>query len=422
MGREEVRARGADGGRGVGGIERARSGGARGTVPARIVAGALAVLLSFGAMPAEDTFERALSLATEKRYAEAREVLDAVLEREPDHVEGRLLNGVLHARDGRLEEAIETFEALRREFPEMTEPYNNLAVLYALEDRLEEARETLLAVLERYPDPVAYANLGDVYTKLARRAYARAQELGAGDGRAGAGEMGATFAAPASTQRSSPTGVDGDAPETPAVEPGTVVASPAAADSAGPAESDKPAAAVRRREPAVAGRFAASESGEVVGAMASAFCTRAGGFEGRRAVAEAALWLQSQGAEVLEVRREERQVSGPWRVYLPPFASREEAQAKLREIRSRGVRDVAVIRDGEFANGISFGVYRDAANVRRRVTALDRLGYAAQSQATEVAPVGGYELKARTRGTAAAFEADWASRFPERPLRVVDCG
>ena len=22
----------------------------------------------------------------------------------------------------------------------------------------------------------------------------------------------------------------------------------------------------------------------------------------------------------------------------------------------------------------------------------------------------------------AAFEADWASRFPERPLQVVDCG
>ena len=387
----------------------------RGAIPARIAVGALAVLLSFGALPDEDTFARALSLATEKRYAEAREVLDAVLDREPDHVEGRLLRGVLHARDGRLGEAIETFEALRREHPEMAEPYNNLAVLYALEGRLEEARETLLAILERHPDPVAYANLGDVYTKLAQRAHARARELDSGGGRAGAGEMSATFAVPAPTQGSSRTGVGGD-------EPGTAVPKPAAADTIGPVESETPAVTARRRAPAVAARYAAPDTAEVVGAMASVVCARAGGFEGRRAVAEAALWLQSQGAEVLEVRREEGRDSGPWRVYLPPFASREEAQAKLREIRSRGVRDIAVIRDGELANGVSFGVYREAANVQRRVAALDRLGYAVRSQATETAPVDGYELKARTRGAAAAFEADWASRFPERPLQVVDCG
>ena len=393
MERLEARAGGVGVGRGIGG---ARSSGVRGKMPARIAVGALAVLLSFGAVPDEDTFERALSLATEKRYAEAREVLDAVLEREPEHVEGRLLYGVLHARAGRLGEAIETFEALQREYPEMAEPYNNLAVLYALEGRLEEARETLLAILERHPDPVAYANLGDVYTKLARRAYERAQELDPGSGRGAAGEMSATFGVRASRQGSSDAGVEGDEPETPEVEREVVMPKAAAADPAESEESETPVAAV--------------------------VCARAGGFEGRRAVAEAALWLQSQGAEVLEVRRGEGRDSGPWRVYLPPFASREEAQAKLREIRSRGVRDVAVIPDGELANGISFGVYRDAANVRSRVAALDRFGYAVRSRATDAAPVDGYEIEARTRGTAAAFEADWASRFPERPLQVVDCG
>ena len=411
--RLDVGAGGVDVGRGLDGLGGARSSDVRGKMPARIAVGALAVLLSFGAVADEDTFGRALSLATEKRYAEAREVLDAVLDREPDHVEGRLLHGVLHARAGRLGEAIETFEALRREYPEMAEPYNNLAVLYALEGRLEEARETLLAILERHPDPVAYANLGDVYTKLARRAYERAQELDPGSGRGAAGEMSATFGVPASTQGFSRTGVDGDEPETPAVEPGAAVPKPVAAD---------PIERVESETPAVAARHAVPDSGEVVGAMASVICARAGGFEGRRAVAEAALWLQSQGVEVLEVRREEGRDSGPWRVYLPPLASREEAQAKLREIRSRGVRDVAVIRDGELANGVSFGVYREAANVQRRVAALDRLGYAVRSQATETAPVDGYEIEARTRGAAAAFEADWASRFPERPLRVVDCG
>ena len=366
-------------------------------MPARIAAGALATLLAFGAVSDDDAFERALSLATEKRDAEAREVLDAVLEREPGHAQGRLLHGVLRARAGRVGEAIEIFEALRREHPEMAEPHNNLAVLYALEGRLEAARAALLVILERHPDPVAYANLGDVYAKLARRAYERAQELESGSGGGGTGEAETAFAVPSSSQDSPGTASGGDGPETAALESGAAVAKPAGADP----------------ETVLA---------ESVGAMLPAFCARAVGFEGRRAVAEAALWLQSQGAEVLEVRHEERQVSGPWRVYLPPFASPQEAEAKLREIRARGVRDVAVLRDGELANGISFGVYGEAANLQRRVAALDRLGYAVRSRAAEVEGVEAFELKARTPGAAAAFEAAWASRFPERPLQVEDCG
>ena len=291
MERMEARAGGVDVGRGIGG---ARSSEVRGKIPARIAVGALAVLLSFGAVPDEDTFGRALSLATEKRYAEAREVLEAVLEREPDHVEGRLLYGVLHARDGRLGEAIETFEALRREHPEMTEPYNNLAVLYALEGRLEEARETLLVILERHPDPVAYANLGDVYTKLAQSAYARARELDSGGGRAGAAEMDADVR-----------GAGADA----GVLPGPVSMATSRRLrrwSRGPWCRSRPRPIRsnrwnrrrrwRRHRGRVPARHAAPDSGEAAGAMAPAVCARAGGFEGRRAVAEAALWLQSQGS------------------------------------------------------------------------------------------------------------------------------
>ena len=62
----------------------------------------------------------------------------------------------------------------------MFEPYNNLAVLYAEQGRLDAAREALVAALDRRPDAVAYANLGDVYERLAARAYARAGEIVAG--------------------------------------------------------------------------------------------------------------------------------------------------------------------------------------------------------------------------------------------------
>ena len=56
------------------------------------------------------------------------------------------------------------------------------------------------------------------------------------------------------------------------------------------------------------------------------------------------------------------------------------------------------------------------------MTALERLGYPVRSQAEGVERVEGYVIKTRVEAAAAAFEAAWTSRFPERPLRVVDCG
>ena len=390
---------------------------------ALFVFGALATLVSLGAVSEEDPFERALSLASEKRYSEAWEVLGPMLEREPGHAQGRLLHGVLRAREGRVGEAIEIFEALRREHPQMSEPYNNLAVLYALEGRLDAARETLLATLQRGPDAVAYANLGDVYTKLARRAYERARELEDGGVGSPAGEMDTAYATPVPAQGSSDA-TAGDvrpAARAPAGKPPATTRDAASESGGGAGEGQAPAAS------GVPGTPAATTvpAGGSQGAMPSVFCARAVGFAERRSVAEAALWLQSYGAEVVEVRHEERRTTGPYRVYLPPFATREEAQAKLREIRERGVRDVALIRTGALANGISFGVYRDEANVHRRVEALGRLGYSVQSlaQGSEGSEgVDGYVIKARAGGAAAAFEAAWTSQFPERPIRVVDCG
>ena len=127
----------------------------------------------------EDAFGRALSLATEERHSEAREILDPLLERDPDNTRARLLHGVLRAREGRVGDAIEIFEQLKKDNPDMPEPYNNLAVLYAVEGRLDDARRVLLESLKRRPHPITYASLGEVYTKLARDANERARELDA---------------------------------------------------------------------------------------------------------------------------------------------------------------------------------------------------------------------------------------------------
>ena len=389
--------------------------------------GALAALVSFGAVSEEDPFRRALSLAAQKRYAEAWEVLGPMLEREPGHARGRVLHGVLRAREGRVGEAIEIFERLQQEHPEMSEPYNNLAVLYALEGRLEAAREALLATLERQPDPIAYANLGDVYAKLARRAYERARELEGGG--VGSGDLDTAFAMPVLRAESSEAvgaGVEPGA-RMPAKESGAAVTQPAEAvrettEPPGDVAPESRKVMGAGQALAAPGAAAPPVSAGAGSATGSAFCARASGFAGRRAVADAALWLQSYGAEVLEVSHENRPTSGTWRVYLPPLATPKDAEARLREIRERGVRDVAVIRTGALENGISFGVYREEANVRRRVTALERLGYPVRSQAEGVERVEGYVIKTRVEAAAAAFKAAWTSRFPERPLRVVDCG
>ena len=137
-----------------------------------------AAILWSNAALSGDTLDRAISLAAEERYREARLTLDPLLEREPASSHARLLHGILRLHEGDRDEAIDTFRSLMRDFPDLFEAYNNLAVVYVQEGRLEDARGVLLGILERQPESIGYRNLGDIYVKLARGAYARARELG----------------------------------------------------------------------------------------------------------------------------------------------------------------------------------------------------------------------------------------------------
>ena len=416
----------------------------------------LAAVLSSGAALCDETIEHAVALTAQERYSEARDIVNQLLEREPGYFHARLLHGILRAREGRVDEAIDIFETLRRDHPEMTEPYNNLAVLYALQGRLDDARGTLIVALERGPDAIVYANLGDVYMKLARQAYRRARELSSDDGAAREPTMDTTFPLPEESDDSPGADVAGaemrdaamsspDAEMGPEEPTRTVQSSVQSTDSSSEllgeatdgshqGETTAPVTVAEQRD-AVVERLevvdqsqvqASASSGEFAVVSdaeeeAAEFCARAGGFTGRRDVADAAFWLQSYGAEVVEVRHEEGQVARSHRVYIAPLASLEEAAAKVREIRARGVKDVAVIKDGTLANGISFGVYREANNMRRRVSALDKLGYDIETGAADIDVVQEYVIKARAKGTPDALRAAWAPRFSGHAIRRVDC-
>ena len=268
----------------------------------------LAAVRSAAASSFDESLERAIALAAEERHAEAREALDPLLDRDSAHPRARWLDGILRAHEGRVSEAIEVLERLRRDHPEMAESWNALSVLHAAEGRFDEARESLLAALERRPSARGRPNLGDLYAKLARRA----RKLAA-----------------------------------------------AASADARPESSEGPSIPLSRS----AGNGSAPRPSDARPANASpsdtrALCLRSGGIEDRRVLAGVEEWLESHGAEVLEVRRERKREVGSHQVYLPPLADRETAAARVREYRARGVRDVEVIESGPLANGISFGPVR----------------------------------------------------------------
>lgn len=342
-----------------------------------LASAAFAFILASGVVAADEDLERAVSLAAEERHAEAGELLGSFLKRNPAHPQGRLLHGILHARTGRVSDAIDIFRALLEDHPDMYEPYNNLAVLYAVQGRLDEARETLLAALEHHPTAVVYENLGDVYTDLARRAYLRARSLRTADGEA-----------------------------VPAEPEGALDV-----DAGAEHEGEDRALVLPESE-------GAALEGAEDPAPRSEVCARAGGFEDLDAVAGAVQWLRARGAEIVAVRLEEDRSIKSYRVFLPPLETHEKATEAVREIQERGVRDVAVIGEGALKNGVSFGVYRDEENMRRRVAALEELGYSAQS-APDVEVADAYVVEVQAP---AAFDADWQDHFPEQSIRRVDCG
>ena len=382
------------------------------------------------AAPAADTIETVIDLVAQERYAEAREKLEPLLDRDPTGPRVRLMNGILRAREGRPRDAIAIFERLRDDHPSMFEPYNNLAVLYADQDRLDAARKALMAALERKPDAVVFANLGDVYTRLARRAYASAREMREGDAAATPAPGTASIPMPASkpAPEVAPDPVREEAPapvreEAPAPSArGGSRSETAALLPAEPAPPPEPAAAPPP-EPAAAAppeTGDAGEAGPVSTAALSGVCVSAGQFEDRAAATEAAEWIQAQGAELIGIDQRERQVASRHWVHLPAAPTRDAARKLVADLRAKGVRDIGIARKDGQPNVVSLGVYGSKSNMTRRVAQLEKLGYrVAVSTSHKLAT--SYVVRARAGAARASFDGPWKARFPRHAIGYVDC-
>lgn len=77
-----------------------------------------------------------------------------------------------------------------------------------------------------------------------------------------------------------------------------------------------------------------------------------------------------------------RSVTG-YRVFLPSFPSREQAERRRRELTKLGFRDHALMQDDGFQNAISLGLFSVEENAQNRLKSLAEKGVKAELRAEE---------------------------------------
>lgn len=122
---------------------------------------------------------------------------------------------------------------------------------------------------------------------------------------------------------------------------------------------------------------AAPEPAPAAPAPAAAQCLSLGPFSSR----DAAIAAQGKAGDLLQ-RSRLREVpnagASTYRVMMPPSASREEAQALVKRIAAAGISDYYILGQGEDANAIALGQYRNREGAERRMAALSAAGFNAR--------------------------------------------
>ena len=133
------------------------------------------------AAPAAEDLSGVTRLYEQRQMDRALQEVDAFLKNQPKDARARFLKGLILSEMGRTNDAVAIFVELGSDYPNIAEPFNNLAVLYAQQGKYDDARAALEAAVRRNPAyGTAQENLGDVYTRLAIRAYEAALQAAPG--------------------------------------------------------------------------------------------------------------------------------------------------------------------------------------------------------------------------------------------------
>ncbi len=117
-------------------------------------------------------------LINDGQYNEALKLTNEQLSLNSSDIKLQFMKGLVLTRLDKYSEAEAVFIKLTKENPDLPEPFNNLAVVYAAQGKYEEAAESLQNAINTHPSyATAHENLGDIYAKMASRAYNQALEL-----------------------------------------------------------------------------------------------------------------------------------------------------------------------------------------------------------------------------------------------------
>lgn len=151
-----------------------------------------------------------------------------------------------------------------------------------------------------------------------------------------------------------------------------------------------------------------------VAVTAPEFCAEIGPFADR----QDAEGFMVTNAERFTMQQEVRQVAAPsiYRVFLPPFTSRELADSTMAALRAAFVAnnmqiDSFLVTQGELANGIALGLFTDHRNALNVQSQLQTLGY---SVVVREEPRISEEIWVLVSGLAS--EADFMSHWTEIQL------
>jgi cell division protein FtsN len=118
--------------------------------------------------------------------------------------------------------------------------------------------------------------------------------------------------------------------------------------------------------------------------------------------------MAAQGkAGALVQRSRLREVPKPgagstYRVMMPAAASRDEAQAMVKRIAAAGISDYYIMGQGDDANAIALGQYRNREGAERRLAALSAAGFTARLVASGGAEGAQWWIDAALADTASA--------------------